>query len=553
MPVTPYTGPFGRSELKHLLKRALFGASNADLAFFQGWDLSGVVDYLLSFSNDTTPPLKTYWRLNGNTPDPSLVDSAVPFGTTWVNTVNNPIAPDQAITERVLSFASWRTGLILEQDRKLREKLTLFWYNHMPVELGAVFDGDMLYNYDQILRNHCMGNFRQMLVEVSKSPAMLTYLNGTLNTSVAPDENYARELMELFTLGEGSGYTEADVQAAARVLTGWFVRQFVNGVPILPDVVFRPQFHETSNKTFSAFFNNTVIQGQSGNDAGDIELNALLDMILAKEEVSRFICRQLYRFFVHGEIDSIAESELIEPLAEVFRANMGSPDQIRTVVRAMLTSEHFFQQDLRNCMVMPPVDLVVGAIRKLKFSLPTAPEQLEARYWIYRQVFFVVSYCGQDLYDPPNVAGWPAYHQFPQYDDLWLNTATYPARNGTLQSIIYNGFVTDGTLFQPTSRNLTFKPDLLAVVAEYSDPTDPNVIIAGTDDLLFAIPVSQGIRDTLKTNLLLLGQMSDIYWTDAYELYVADPNTTNMTAQLVPQILLWLFMDMSKAGETQLH
>jgi hypothetical protein len=553
MPVTPYTGPFGRAELKHLLKRTLFGATNADLAFFAGWNLDGVSDYLLNFWNNATPPLKTYWRLNGNTPDPSLVDSAVPFGTTWVDTVNNPIAPDEATAERVFNFASWRAGLILEQERNLREKLTLFWYNHMPVELGAVFSGDMLYNYDQILRNHCMGNFRQMLLEVSKSPAMLIYLNGTLNTSVAPDENYARELMELFTLGEGSGYTEADVQAAARVLTGWQVRQFVSGVPIIPDVVFNTNLHSPGDKAFSAFFNNTVIQGQTGATAGEIELNALLDMILAKEDVSRFICRELYRFFVHGEIDGAAETDLIEPLAELFRANMGAPDQIRIVVKAMITSEHFFQNDLRNCMVMPPVDLVVGAIRKLKIPLPTAPEQLEARYWIYRQVYFLISYCGQDLYDPPNVAGWLAYHQFPQYDDIWLDTATYPARNNTLQGIIFNGFATDNNFYQSTSRNLSFKVDLLAVVAEYSDPSDPNVIIAGTDDLLFAIPVSQGIRDTLKTNLLLLGQMNDIYWTDAYELYVADPGTTDMTAQLVPQILLWLFMDMSKAGETQLH
>ncbi|MCB0771144.1 MAG: DUF1800 domain-containing protein, partial [Flavobacteriales bacterium] len=548
MPVTPYTGPFGRAELKHLLKRTLFGATNADLAFFDSWNLDGVSDHLLNFWNNASPPLKTYWRLNGNTPDPTLVDTAVPFGTTWVDTVNDPIAPDEATAERVFSFASWRAGLILEQERNLREKLTLFWYNHMPVELGAVFSGDMLYDYDRILRNHCMGNFRQMLLEVSKSPAMLIYLNGTLNTSVAPDENYARELMELFTLGEGSGYTEADVQAAARVLTGWQVRQFVNGVPIIPDVVFNTNLHSPGDKAFSTFFNNTVIQGQTGATAGEIELNALLDMILAKEEVSRFICRELYRFFVHGEIDSAAETDLVEPLAELFRANMGAPDQIRIVVKAMITSDHFFRNDLRNCMVMPPVDLVVGAIRKLKIPLPTAPEQLEARYWIYRQVYFLISYCGQDLYDPPNVAGWSAYHQFPQYDDIWLDTATYPARNNTLQGIIYNGFVTDDNFHQSTSRNLSFKVDLLAVVAEYSDPSDPNVIVAGTDDLLFAIPVSQGIRDTLKTNLLLLGQMNDIYWTDAYELYVADPDTTDMTAQLVPQILLWLFMDMSKAG-----
>ncbi len=438
------------------------------------------------------------------------------------------------------------------QDRTLREKLTLFWFNHMPVEASAVFSGEMLYAYDQILRDNCTGNFRQMIYAVSTSAAMLDYLNGRLNTATAPDENFARELMELFTLGEGSGYSEADVQAAAQVLTGWSIRQTLNNVAILPEVYFRLNQHVTTDKVFSGFFDNTVITGNNTVDAGSIELNALLDMIFAKEEVSRFICRELYRFFVHGEISNAAETELIGPLAELFRTNAGAPDQLRIVLRALFTSDHFFTPDLRNCMVMSPADVVVGAVRKLKVALPNDTTQLEARYWFNREVYYLIAYCGQTLYDPPNVAGWPAYYQSPLFDDVWLDTATYPARNNSLLSILYNGFDTDDDFYQTTSRNLSFKVDLLAVIAEYDDPSDPNNVVAGTDDLLFAVPISTAVRNGLKTDLLLLGQQSDIYWTDAYELYVSDPNTTNQTAMLVPQIILWLFLDMAKAGETQL-
>lgn len=551
MPLTPYTGPFGTPELKHLLRRSLFGAAPADLVHFAGMSLDQVADELLTFTNNTTPPIKAYWGLNGTTPDPSLVDPDVPFGSTWIDTVRTIDDTEQSV-QRVASFIYWRTGLLAQQERNLREKLTLFWFNHVPNQVFEVFNPRVSYDYDQLLRTKCLGNFRELIYDVSTSGAMLTYLNGYLNTVNAPDENFARELMELFTLGEGSGYTEADVQTAARVLTGWTVREDILGTIILPEVIFRPQQHDTNDKVFSAFFNNTVITGQSGPDAGATELNALLDMICAKEEVSKFVCRELYRFFVHGEIDATVESNVIEPLAELFRDNASAPDQMATVVRALLTSDHFFSASIRGCMIKSPVDLVIGAIRQYNMPMPT-PAQFEAQYSVWRDLYYLTAYSGQELANPPNVAGWPAYYQFPQYDNIWMDTATYPARNFSMQGILYTGFATADDLYQPESQNLSFKVDLLAVVAQFSDPYNPNLLVADAAEMLFAVPVSQGVKDQLKTNYLLLGQQSDFYWSDAYELYVLDPNTMDMTAQLVPTILLLLFLDMIGAAETQLH
>lgn len=555
MPITPYTGPFGRPELTHLLRRTLFGCSSADLVHFNGQSLDQVIDALLTFTNDTTPPVKTYWRLNGTTPDPNLLDPLVPWGSTWIDTVRS--GSQTEITDlsgaRVQSYMWWRAGLMVHQQRTMREKLVLFWFNHMPTQVFQVFNPRLSYEYDQLLRDQCLGNFRQLIHDVSISGAMLIYLNGFLNTASAPDENFARELMELFTLGEGSGYTEEDVQAAARVLTGWTVREAdALGDPVLPFVTFRATQHVTADKQFSAFFNNTLITGQSGAAAGEAELNALLDMICANDTVSRFICRELYRFFVHGEIDANTETTVIEPLAELFRDNAGAPDQLRIVVRALLTSEHFFDASIRACMIMSPADLVIGSLRKLDAPMPT-PAQLEAQYRVWRDVYYLIAYSGQDILNPPNVAGWPAYHQFPQYDNIWMDTATYPARNFTVQGILYTGFSTPNNLYQLESRNLQFKPDLLEVVAQFNDPTDPNLLVADAAELLFAVPVSAGVRGQLKTNYLLLGQMNDTYWSDAYELYVSDPGTTNMTAQLVPSLLLWLFLDMAGAAETQMH
>lgn len=556
MPLTPYSGPFGRAEQQHLLRRTLFGCSNADLAHFNGQTLSQVVDALLAVTPESSVPLKTYWELVGNQPDPNALDPQVAFGSTWIDTPRYGADEPEltAITAaRVQSYMWWRTGLLVGQDRTIREKMSLFWFNHMPTQVFQVFNPRVSYDYDQLLRGQCLSNFRQLIHDVSVSGAMLYYLNGFLNTNTAPDENFARELMELFTLGEGSGYTESDVQAAARVLTGWTVREDDGlGNIVLPFVTFRPNRHETGDKQFSAFFNNTLIQGQSGADAGEGELNLLLDMILAKEEVSRFICREIYRFFVHGEIDAATESSVIEPLAQTFRDNAGAPDQMRIVMRELLMSDHFFSASIRACMIMSPADLVIGALRKLEVPMPTAAT-VEAQYRVWRDVYYLLAYAGQEILNPPNVAGWTAYYQYPAYDNIWLDTATYPARSFSLQGIIYTGFSTPANMYEAASANLTFKPDLVALVGQFSNPYDPNTLVADAADLLFAVPVSQLVRTQLKIAYLLLGQLNDIYWTDAYEIYVLDPNTTDMTAQLVPTMLLYLFIDMAKAAETQMH
>jgi len=538
------------------LRRTLFGATLDDLAFFEGQSLDQVIDALLDVTNDTVPPIKAYTGGPVNNPDPNAVDPLVPFGSTWVDTPRYGTTDDE-LTEltvaRLQSFMFWHTGLMVHQGRSIREKMVLFWYNQLPAQIFGIFNPRLSYDYDQLLRTQCLGNHRQFMYDVTISGSMLVFLNGYLNTAGAPDENYARELMELFTLGEGSGYTEEDVQAAARVLTGWTVReQDTDGNIVLPFIQFRPNQHDTGDKTFSSFFNNAVISGQTGAAGGPAELNALLDMIYAKEEVSLFLCREIYRFFVHGEIDAATESAVIVPLAEIFRANQDAPDQLRIVFRALLTSAHFFSPEIRACMIMSPADLVIGALRKLEMPFPT-PDQFEAQYRVWRDVYWLTGYAGQELLNPPNVAGWPAYHQFPSYDDVWLDTATYPARNNSLLGILYTGFSTPNNLFQPQSRNLEFKVDLINLVGQFNDPMNPNTLVADAADLLMAIPLSETVRNQLKTNFLLLGQQSDFYWSDAYELFVNDPNTTNMTAQLVPTILLWLFLDMAGAAETQLH
>lgn len=548
MAITPYTGPFGRTEALHLLRRTLFGATPADLAHFAGMTLDQVADELLTFSNDTTPPVKAY-ALNG---DPDAIDPDVAFGATWVNTPRNPPDDTEVIQARLETWAAWWIGLQVGQQRNMREKLTLFWHNHMPTQIGQVFHSEASYQLNQVLRSQCMGNFRQLIHDVTLQPAMLYYLNGYLNVASAPDENYGRELLELFTLGQGSGYTESDVQATARVLTGWTVQEDVAGTPILPQAIFLPFNHTTTDKTFSTFFSDTVIAGQTGPGAGEAELNALLDMILANETCSKFICREIYRFFVHGQVDAATETAVIEPLAELFRDNVGAPDQLRIVVRALITSDHFFSAGVRGCMIKSPVDLVVGELRLLGMPYPD-PALFQALFITQLQTYYLTDYAGQSIANPPNVAGWPAYYLYPSYDQLWLDTATYTPRNNSLLGISYSSLDTPSDTVYPDNANLIFEVDIVAFTQQLQNPSDPNALILELAELFYVGPLSASVRQQLKQNYLLLGQLNDDYWTIAYTTYVADPNTPDMTAQLVPDLLHWLIGDMQQAAEHHLH
>lgn len=551
MPLTPYTGPFGPPELRHLLRRSLFGCALGDMSHFNGMTLAQVVDELLTFTNTTAPPVKTYWLPNGGTPDPTLVDPDVPFASTWVNTPRaNGLNPDPSGYRRA-SLGAWHVGLMLEQERNLREKLVLFWHNLLVTQASTVQLAECIYRYDQLLRDNVLGNFRQLMYAMSTETAMLIYLNGYLNVAGAPDENYARELMELFTLGEGTGYTEDDVQQAAKVLTGWTIQLQSGGNAIIPVTIFVPFLHDSTDKQFSAFFNNTVVQGATGPNAGQIELNALLDMIFSKDEVSKHVCRELYRFFVHGDIDAQTEADVIEPLAQLFRDNAASPDQMRIVLEALLTSDHFFSANIRACMVKSPADFVVGTIRELQMALP-GTAQVEAQYRIWQEVYALMAYCGQAIGDPPNVAGWPAYYSMPQFDEMWMDSATYAVRKQIYEYLTYVGFSTPANVYQAASANLAFKVDLVALTQQFSNADDPNILVSEAADLLFTVPVSALVKYQLKVGYLLLGQMNDIYWTNAYQTYVGDPNTPDPVAQLVPTLLMGLFIDMQGAAEHQL-
>lgn len=505
--INAYAGSFTSVELMHLLKRTLFGVSQADLVYFKGKTLSQVVDELL---NPTAPlpdpPVKEY-----TVPSTTITpDTNIALGATWVN---DPNTDGTVASLRRASFKKWWIGVMINQDRSIREKMTLFWHNHFATETNDVGNAQFVYKHHSLLRANALGNFKTLTKQVTLDPAMLVYLNGQYNTASAPDENYGRELQELFCCGKGPGsqYTESDVKAAAKVLTGWR-----NNAATISSY-FDATKHDTSNKTFSSFYNNTIITGRTGTTAGNQELDDLLTMIFNTQEVAKYICRRLYRWFVYYDIDASVETNVIAPLANILRTNNY---EIKPVLAALLKSEHFFDVFSRGCQIKSPVDLVVGLCREFTVSFQPASDYI-TNYGFYNYLVSWVSNMQQNIGDPPDVSGWKAYYQEPQFYEVWVNSDTLPKRNQYTDTLIVNGYTFNGKKIQIDG-------------AEYaktlSNPANPNVLIDDLISALFQFDLSAASKTQLKRDILLSGQTSDSYWTDAWNVFINNPgNTANTT------------------------
>lgn len=506
---TPPTGPSVTSGLRrykgdwtpvqaaHLLRRTLFGAPKEDVDHFLGKSPKKAVRQLLADDQPQPPP-----PIN-NYNDDKYTDPEIAAGIDWTSSakydgMNN--------FRRRNSFKSWWFGLMLGQDRSLREKMVLFWHNHFVTESNMVDNALFCYRYNVLLRKHALGNFKTLVRAVTAEPAMLRYLNGYASTKKAPDENYGRELQELFTVGKGpdSHYTESDVKAAARVLTGYTInyKTFTTS--------FDPNRHDPTDKQFSAFYSNQLIRGVKGKE-GEGEIDQLVDMIFAQEEVSKFICRKLYRFFVYHEIDETTEQNVITPLAKLFRKK---DYEIRPVLETLLMSRHFFDAANYGGMIKSPVDFTVGLCREFHIPLPAASEYLD-QYGFWEQLRNQAAGMQQNIGDPPNVAGWQAYYQSPEYDKLWISSDTLPKRNQFSDRMVNNGFARNGK---------KIGIDVLAFAAGLPNPGDPDQLIAASVQVLCAVPLPPEELQFIKTSILLSGLNNDHYWTSAWEAVRSNPD-----------------------------
>jgi hypothetical protein len=357
--------PWGRKWAAHLYRRAGFGADRDDLAEAERLGFQGTLDLLLRGRPGADEVMET------------LADAG-------------RIVASSDDGEKL---RGWWLYAMLQGGHPLREKLTLFWHDHFATSLAKVQDSSLMFAQNGLLRRHALGRFGPLLRAIGRDGAMLVWLDSRSNVKGRPNENYARELMELFSLGVGH-YNERDVREAARAFTGWRA----DGAGFACD----DRFHDHGPKT---------VLGQAGNWDGD----DVARIVLEQPAAARFLVHKLYRAFVSEQ--AAPPDSLLEPLCRAFRA---SDYDVAALIGTILGSRHFYSSHAFRRRIKGPVEYVLGAVRSVYRRYgERAPDYrpLPQRVLVAR-----LRAMGQDLFAPPSVKGWPG-------GASWLNTATMLERD----------------------------------------------------------------------------------------------------------------------------
>ncbi len=527
--ISPYVGEFGKRQQAHLIKRTQFGCTPEALNSIAGLTLSQTLASILQADSAPSPPVNDY-----NGADELGIDPDIPFGETWISAAFN----EEFEGARNISLKSWWIRQMLDQPNTIHEKMILFWHSFLPIQVWDVFISKASYQYAEMLRRNALGNFKTMIRELTLDPAMLIYLNGAFNNREAPDENYGRELQELFCIGKGPGsaYTEQDVQSASKILTGWTLNWETLENEAIPTSYFEPWLHETSDKQFSSFYGNRIISGREG-EAGAEELDELLEMLFANDESAVHLARRLYTFFVYNSISETTEQNVIIPLAQIIREN---DFNILPAIEVLLGSEHFYHEEIIGAQIKNPTDFTFGYWRTL--GLPLDTRNSSEAFLSQAGLLWQISQIGMEIGDPPSVAGWPAYYQAPQFDKSWITTDSITNRALQTDSMVFWGFY--------VSEDRQIQLDILSFLERLDRPDDINLMIEEVSVLLLGITLDQSQVDLIK-NILLTGQQNDNYWNTAWNLYMQDKSNIEYQNVLLNR-LRPAFQQLLQQGESQL-
>jgi uncharacterized protein (DUF1800 family) len=374
--------PLSYDDARHLLNRAGFGATEAEIRNEVGLTREQAARRLIDGAR--TAPV---------TAPPAWTGETGPLryprrGTDASDAERKMFVQDQI--REGLELRGWWVGEMLATPSPLTERMTLFWHNHFVSSQQKVKLAELMYRQNATLRANALGNFGNLLHAIARDPAMVIYLDSAQNRKGTPNENFAREVMELFTLGEGN-YSEQDIKEAARAFTGWSLDRNTG------QFVFRRFIHDDGVKT---------VLGRTGNLDGD----QVLDILLAQPATAEFITRKLWREFISPDPDE----GVVRQMARRFR---DSRYDIKVVLHDIFTSDAFYARGNRAVLVKSPIDLVVGTLHQFDMKPP------------YAMPFAVAAAgMGQNLFAPPNVKGWPG-------QETWINTSTLLARKQFLERL----------------------------------------------------------------------------------------------------------------------
>ena len=474
----------------HLLNRAGFGGPPAEIQKLADLGLEQSVALLLDYEKIPDPTPKPDWA-QPNPEEIKKIREAIRNGTPEQKK-HAQQEERRLIQQRMLELRGWWLKRMAFGPRPLQEKLVLFWHGHFATSVEKVRNPYYMWRQNELFRRLATGNWQQLLTAAGQDPAMLVWLDQAQSRKDHPNENFAREVMELFALGEGH-YTEHDIGEAARALTGWSLE------PLEQKFIYRPFIHDNGDKT---------IFGRTGNFDGD----DFIAMIVAQPSAAKFITAKLWNYFA-GQMPS---PELNDDFAAVFRAN---GNNFKPLLHAMLRSEEFYAPDVLRNQVKSPVQWLVGSVRVLECELP--PPLVS--WGILRQL-------GQDLFAPPNVKGWDG-------GITWITTNTLLTRYNDAQSLV------EGTLPSLTAGDFAKKAGgaggqkamkilqrvrmggvNVEKILTPDERADKSTIVAALETRLFQTSLNRDQEQTLREFLDSKAKLTDADIITAVRLMMSTPD-----------------------------
>lgn len=370
-----------RDEARHLLTRTGFGASPEEIDAMAPLSWEAAVAQLINEAGKAPTTDPPDW-INTLPPDRRELEK-LPEAERQEKMRER----QRLMRQRGLELKGWWINEMVVTPTPLTERMTLFWHNHFTSEMRKVKSAQVMWRQNQLLRSEALGNFETLLRAIAKDPAMVIYLDGATNRKGKPNENFARELLELFTLGEGH-YTEQDIKEAARAFTGWSVNRYDGSFK------YRRRMHDGGPKVFME-------------RAGDFNGDDILTIVLEQPRTATYLVEKLWREFISPTPDATE----VERLAEVLREERY---EIKPVLFELLTCKAMRDPANRGTLIKSPIDLVVGTSRSFGVKLADP-----------RVLWRAANTQGQNLFDPPNVKGWPG-------GEAWVDSNTLLVRRSFL-------------------------------------------------------------------------------------------------------------------------
>ena len=535
--LNPLSGTLGHRRAAHLLRRASFRYTKAKVDSLASKTAAQAVQSLLVAS-----PLQQPFPLYDS--DPNNASNPV---VSWMDKAQDNFPAEDFVLRRYV-IGWWINEALFDGGGAF--KMQFFLYQHNVTTANESLNTNF-WDYLSLIRFYALGNFKKFITKMVADNVMLRYLNNQQNTALNPNENFAREFFELFTIGKGpqagpndyTNYTEDDIVAAAKVFTGWRVADRLD--PLNKDAETgiaagqpRPGQHNWTKKEFSARLQNLVIPEVTQNAQKTVqkmrdELQLLVDRVFAQDETARNFCRRLYRFYVGRSITTEIENDIIGPLANTLKTNNF---EIKPVLTQLLQSQHFYDADdtastdeTFGSLIKSPLDLTLQALSFFNFPVPNPVTQNRNHYIILYgrtvQDFFLTN-GGMPLFFPTDVAGYPAYYQNPDYNRGWFNASTIIARYKLPQAML-----TGATLAGLTG---PLRVDIVNWVRNSGivpDPSDGHALVTALLKYLHPETPDTARFDYFFTTIFN-DQLPPADWTYEWQNYIATGNATEVRIYL---------------------